>query len=123
MYICLLLLERVTLAKACIETIRKMQEEYGSKPENVKVALGPCIGPCCLEFDAKDAGLFTSINESCVIWKEGNSKPFVDLRLANRTLLESFGVLPNHIDDTTLTLCQTTWTYTGSKGNFNIFRF
>jgi copper oxidase (laccase) domain-containing protein len=56
-----------------------MQEEYGSKPENVKVALGPCIGPCCLEFDAKDAGLFTSINESCVIWKEGNSKPFVDL--------------------------------------------
>lgn len=94
-----------TLAKACIETIRKMQDEYGSKPENIKVALGPCIGPCCLEFDAKDAGLFTNINEHSVTWKEGHAKPFIDLRIVNRTLLESFGVLPNHIDDTTLALC------------------
>lgn len=94
-----------TLAKACVETVKKMQEEYGSKLENIRVALGPSIGPCCLEFAEEDAALFKSINENSIIRKEGKAKPFIDLHLVNRTLLESHGIAPSHIDDTSATLC------------------
>ncbi|XP_052100209.1 purine nucleoside phosphorylase LACC1-like [Mytilus californianus] len=94
-----------TLAKACVETVKKMQDEYGSKLANIRVALGPSIGSCCLEFAEEDAALFKSINENSIKRKEGKVKPFIDLHLVNRTLLESHGIAPSHIDDTSATLC------------------
>lgn len=94
-----------TLAKVCIETVKKMEEAFDSKKENIKVVFGPSIGTCCLEFGEKDAEKFKSISEKCIIRKEGANQPYIDLHLANRKLLESYGVLPSNIDDTSVQFC------------------
>lgn len=94
-----------TLARVCIEIIKKMEEEFNSKKENIRVVFGPSIGICCLEFGEKEAELFKPISEECVVKKEGKPKPFIDLHLANRTLLESYGILPSNIDDTSVKFC------------------
>jgi hypothetical protein len=38
-----------------------MGEHFGSKPEDVRALLGPCIGPCCYEVGEDVRGEFTKI--------------------------------------------------------------
>ena len=40
---------RGTYGKICEETLKSMQENYNTNPENVIAIIGPSIGSCCYE--------------------------------------------------------------------------
>ena len=43
---------RGTAAGIAARAVEAMQREFGCRPENIRAAIGPCIGPCCFETDA-----------------------------------------------------------------------
>ena len=74
--------------------------ELGAKPERIRVALGPSIGPECFEVGpeviAEFSAAFGAVPGMIV---DGPKKQHIDLRVATRTQLERAGLLPEHIDD------------------------
>ena len=75
-------------------------QELGAHPENVRVALGPSIGPCCFEVGPEVVQAFVEGLpgiEGLVV--AGPRKEHIDLRKATRAILEPLGVRPEHIDD------------------------
>lgn len=43
---------RGTVEKIAAETVHKMEAEFGSRPQDLRAAIGPHIGACCFEVDA-----------------------------------------------------------------------
>ena len=80
-------------------TIEAMVKNYCTNPKNLIVSIGPSLSVCCCEFGAEQAKKFLSIDEKCVIWKPECPKPFLDLRLAAKILLQQSGVSSINIDD------------------------
>ena len=83
--------------------------ELGSQPGDIRVALGPCIGPCCYEVGPEVVEVFVDRVGADVpgLIVQGPNKEHLDLRVATRTLLERAGVKSEHIDDTPpCTKCQ-----------------
>jgi copper oxidase (laccase) domain-containing protein len=79
--------------------IRRMQE-LGARPERIRVALGPSIGPCCFEVGPEVVAAFRdAFGEVPGLVVRGPDKDHIDLRVAMRTALERAGVLTEHIDD------------------------
>jgi YfiH family protein len=72
----------------------------GARPGELRVALGPAIGPCCFEVGAEVVAAFTPALAAAVRPSpEGKpDKWHVDLKAANRLLLERAGVDPAAID-------------------------
>lgn len=96
---------RGTVAGVAAAAVRSMAADYGSRPEDLRVAMGPAIGPCCFEVgeevvaavleaipNARDAGVIREQAANDV------TKRHVDLKLANALLLQREGVRPGHID-------------------------
>ncbi len=75
------------------KTVRMMSAHYGSRPEDIVVAIGPGIGKCCFEVDADTADNF---DEKYRIAKP-NEKYNVDLWGANRDFIAAEGVKPENI--------------------------
>ncbi|WP_407429129.1 polyphenol oxidase family protein [Treponema sp.] len=49
------------------EGVKKMQEAFDSKPENISAAIGPHIGSCCYYVDKERADYFTeNFGENCI---------------------------------------------------------
>jgi YfiH family protein len=91
---------RGTVAGVAVEAVRAMGARFGSRPENVRVALGPSIGPCCFEVGPEVTAAFReALPEVRGLVVQGPKKEHVDLRVATRTLLERAGVRAEHIDD------------------------
>lgn len=83
------------------KAVRKMGRLFGARPEDIRVAVGAGIGPCCFEThsDVPD-GLRTGLGEDAAPFIRPLSKPgkySVDLKGANARWLERSGVLPRHI--------------------------
>ena len=80
--------------------VREMERRYGAKAENIRVALGPSIHPCCFEThrDVPDALRETlgADAEQCI--EPMGEKFRVDLNLANRLWLKRAGILEENID-------------------------
>lgn len=79
--------------------VREMARLYGAKAENIRVALGPSIHPCCFEThrDVPDAlrERLGADAEKCI---EAFGEKFrVDLNLANRLWLLRAGILEENI--------------------------
>jgi len=101
---------RGTLATAVVAGVKRLQEDYNARPENLRVAIGASAGPCCYEvgnevIDAfinrfgNGASLFTTT-------RPGHAK--IDLLKANRDQLESAGVMPERIHTAPIcTMCRT----------------
>lgn len=85
---------RGTAEKISKNAVEIMKGRFGSKPENIKAAIGPSIGPCCFECGAETAERF---NNSLVRRTDGG-KFKVDLWKANRSILEDCGVKSENID-------------------------
>jgi hypothetical protein len=68
-----------------------LAERYGVDPADLSVLLGPAIGSCCYRVDDERAALFADLwGGEAVIRREDG--PYLDLRTANRRLLEAHGV-------------------------------
>lgn len=90
---------RGTVNGVATNVIARMRE-LGSDPVNVRVALGPSIGPCCFEVGPEVVAEFREkLGELPGLVVKGPHKDHVDLRVATRALLERAGVRPEHIDD------------------------
>jgi len=93
---------RGTLEMIDAAVIDVMLTRFECKVKNIVVAIGPSIAPCCFEVGEDVAEKFTTaFGDSVVVRRDGQPKPFIDLRLSIRLQLEKKGVLPKNIDDGT----------------------
>ena len=84
---------RGTVAGVLAAAVQALAGAYGSAPADLRVALGPAIGPCCFEVGPEVAAVFESAlpGAGTVIARPGR-KPHVDLRLTQRLQLAAAGV-------------------------------
>lgn len=87
---------RGTAARIVARAVERLSAEFGSEPQNIYAALGPCIRACCYEVGEAVAAQFESAG---VVDRGPNGKHRVDLAEANRRQLESAGLLSAHIFD------------------------
>jgi len=96
---------RGTVAGILPVAVRTLAEEFGARPADLRVALGPAIGPCCFEVGLEvaqavtaripDAGARGILRPS----PRGRAdRAHVDLHAENRWLLQQAGVDPALID-------------------------
>lgn len=85
-----------SLAKIAAATVRKMEQEFGTKPEQVKAFFGPSICQSCYEVDQNVARRFET-EFSQAVRPIGDKKALLDLWEVNRLVLLQAGVMPEHI--------------------------
>lgn len=83
---------RGTVASITAKTVVQMREEFGTDPENLIAAIGPCIGSCCFEVGPEVAAEFGTLFPEKVILTH------FDLAEANRRQLTQAGVPSGQID-------------------------
>ncbi|XP_026151601.1 laccase domain-containing protein 1 [Mastacembelus armatus] len=93
---------RGTLMGVAMAIVKAMVTGFGCQVSNIVVAVGPSVGACCFTLEKEQALDFSSIHPDCVPDPE-SSRPHVNIRLANRLLLQKGGILPEHIHDDTVT--------------------
>ena len=101
---------RGTLATAVIAGIRRLSDEYGAKPEDLRVAIGASAGACCYEVGSEVIDAFTNRfpDGAKLFTPTRPGHALVDLLKANRDQLESTGVKPDRIHIAPLcTMCRT----------------
>ncbi|KAM6934582.1 purine nucleoside phosphorylase LACC1 [Xenentodon cancila] len=91
-----------TVMGVAMATVNAMVADFGSRASDIVVAVGPSVGVCCFTLDREQALDFTAIHPDCVPDPE-SAKPHIDIRLANRVLLQRGGILPEHIHDNAVT--------------------
>ena len=76
------------------KVVHAMAENFGAKPENIRAAIGPCIGPCCFETDADvpDAMRAALGSEAGQAIRPAGAKFYVDLKRLNAIWLRRAGV-------------------------------
>jgi hypothetical protein len=90
---------RGTCAGVAATTV-EMIRELGVDPSNLVAAIGPSIGPCCYQVDAKVRIAFLGMTPDAVAWfsEDGVERWKLDLWQANIDQLESAGVNPDAIE-------------------------
>ncbi len=83
-----------TVRKIAARTVRAMQGSFGTRPEDCLVAMGPSIGPCCYEVDAR---VIDRIHENFsdpdrLATPRDEGKWLLDLWAANSQSLQETGV-------------------------------
>ena len=114
---------RGTVGKIGCVTVQKMQEEYGSNPENIIAAIGPSICQDCYEVSedviVEFQNHFDKKYWKDLYYKKENGKYQLNLWKANEIVLEEAGVLKEHIAVTNLCTCcnhETLFSHRASKG-------
>jgi polyphenol oxidase len=68
-----------------------MIARFGSRPQDISVCLGPCIGACCYTVDEERArGFAREFGADSVVWDGG--RPRLDLVEANREIARRLGI-------------------------------
>lgn len=85
---------RGTVSHVAAKTLLAMGEAYGTKPEDVKAALGPCIGACCYEVGEDVKEEFTKVFPwgGEVLERSGKEHWKLDISGANARQLLEIGV-------------------------------
>ncbi|KAM8820923.1 LACC1 protein, partial [Eudromia elegans] len=91
-----------TLLGVSMATVNAMVSEYGCNVKDILVVLGPSVGPCCYKLPQESAKEFHRIDPKCVRLPDSEN-PYIDLRRATRILLETGGILPENIQDDSIT--------------------
>lgn len=122
---------RGTVGEIGKKTVCKMKEQFGSRPEQLRVVIGPSICVQCYEVSREVAEAFRRIlpkeKAEQILWEKNNGKYQLDLWLANRLILEEAGVLPDHIATASVCTCcnpEVLFSHrysNGKRGNLNGF--
>ncbi|HEX3698513.1 MAG TPA: peptidoglycan editing factor PgeF [Polyangia bacterium] len=94
---------RGTVAGVVAAAVRQLADAFGTRPAELRVALGPAIGVCCFEVGddvvhAVTAAIPGADDAGAIRRRGGGAKAHVDLKLLNRLLLERAGVPAANID-------------------------
>ena len=101
---------RGTLAEVARVAVRRMQEEYGVRPEDLRVAIGAAAGACCYEVgtDVIDAFMSKFPNGERLFIETRANHALIDLLTANRDQLVAEGVKEEKIHIAPIcTMCRT----------------
>lgn len=100
---------RGTVAGTAAAAVRLMGEAYGTDPADLRVGIGPCIGPCCYEVDAPVLDALSANHPHLAPLVTQPVRPghaMLDLQQANRLQLLALGVPDNAIETmATCTAC------------------
>ena len=82
------------------KAVRKMTACFGSRPADVRAAIGPGIGPCCFETGPEvPAALYQALGQDAEeVIRPAGEKAFADLKKANLLFLLRAGLLPEQVD-------------------------
>lgn len=91
---------RGTAANVAGETLKTLQKNMGSRPQDVFAAIGPSIGPCCFEVgDDVVSALTARLPQQADLFSPGpRGRMHADLWRANVALLQTAGVPADHIE-------------------------
>lgn len=97
---------RGTVKKMGFVTVKKMEEAYGSKPENILACIGPSICQNCYEVSEDVAEEFEKAFKSGeMLCKNENGTYQLDLWKANEMLLLEAGISAAHIENGKICTC------------------
>ncbi len=99
---------RGTVERMGEKTLHTMSEAFGTKPEDVFVAIGPSICADCYEVSKDVADAFAqefAQEAGQLLYSKGNEKYQLDLWKANELILLQAGVLPTHLEITDICTC------------------
>lgn len=84
---------RGTVSKVVTNTVRAMQDTFGTRAPDLYACIGPSIGPCCYEIgnDVR-ARVETAFPESSALLLHQNGATHLDLWQANAVQLRALGV-------------------------------
>lgn len=92
---------RGTVGKIAKNAIEAMTSHFGSKPADIRVAIGPCISRCCFETSADVRDEFMNAfgdRALPLIDAKPNGKYMIDIKGFNQMIVKDAGVLAEHID-------------------------
>lgn len=119
-----------TVHKMGRETLFAMGKEYGTRPEDVHVAIGPSVCQECYEVSQDIAEAFTKafgVQGKELLYAKENGKYQLNLQYANRLIFMEEGVPVSQIEETDLcTCCNPAWFHShrashGRRGNLGAF--
>jgi len=98
------------LARGILARAVRMLKEGGSRPEDLRCAVGPSVGPCCYEVDAP---VRAALRDWPRAFREGRLGRWrLDLRAVGAAQLRSEGVRPEHLAVcAACTACEPGWFY------------
>ena len=110
---------RGTAAGIAAKTAEAMCREFGAKPENIRAAIGPNIGPCCFETDADvPNAMIEAFGPEAEPWiRSSGDKYYVNLKEINALALRRVGVTQIEIS-TACTMCRPDvfWSHRVTRG-------
>ena len=91
---------RGTAAGMAEATVMAMAEAYGSRPEDIRVLIGPSAGPCCYQVgDEVIAAIRGRFGDSArLLSRQANGSVHLDLWEANHAALIHVGIAADHIE-------------------------
>lgn len=92
---------RGTASQIGSRLIERWQKTFGSHLADIRVLIGPAIGPCCYEVDERVINHFTQFSKEispASVQEKGNNKYMLDLKQINVDLLVQAGVKEEHIE-------------------------
>jgi len=111
---------RGTVAGMAAQGVRSLTAQFGCRPRDLCVAIGPCIGACCFEVGPEVTAAFLAARPAArkdgVILSASANQDRIDLRRFQRLQLEAAGVPPENIE------VSTECTYCDSRRRFFSFR-
>ncbi len=101
--------------------VRTMRDDFGCDPSDIRVGIGPSIGPCCFEVDGAAAKAFLDLPEpirrGCIRERPVVSDPSVlkydvSLQGVNQNLLLRAGIRQEHLEIAGIcTRCNQDWLF------------
>ena len=120
-----------TVGKIGKRTVEVMGEQFGTRPEDLTVAIGPSICQDCYEVSEDVAEQFRTAFEKRyweeLFYQKPDGKYQLNLWRANELIFEEAGILPEHFSTTNLcTCCNPGYLFShrasgGKRGNLGAF--
>lgn len=91
---------RGTVGGIARNAVEAMDDAFGSRPADLRVGIGPSIGPCCYEVgpDVVDAWMETALPDAVSAVLRSEPRPHFDLWRANLLMLTNAGIPESNIE-------------------------